>query len=115
MDLQKLKTDFPDWEDHAEKAPSPVIKRLMLNLKPVAVINTIMYVDYIGPEDKKVVFTDYFKKELPNLEAYFAAVYKANRVLSAKQMDEMKLNWLQQLMNEFKPKYVHFNIYKEEK
>lgn len=110
MELQKIKNKFPEWEAHTEKAPTLLIRRIMINIKPVALINNILYVDYIGSEEKKSIFNDYFNKELINLESYCSVIYGATRVLNAKNLDKAKLEWLRVLMNEFKPRHVSFNI-----
>ena len=110
MKINEIQTDFPNWEEKATKAPANVIHRLMVNLKPVAKINTILYVEYIGEESKKEVFQNYFNKEKSNLESYLSVVYQTNRVLSSKQLDKTKLDWLKNLIEIYKPKHINFNL-----
>lgn len=115
MKVQKIKCSFEDWEEHINKAPSKVIQRIMVNLKPVSIINSILYIEYVGPKDKATVFNEYFKKERINVENYLAPIYGTNRVLNGKELDQEKLNWLENLVNNFQPKNINFNIYKKER
>lgn len=110
MEIQKLVNDFSDWELHTNNSPTLIIKRIMLSLKPVVLINSILYVDYIGEEEKKSIFNEYFNKELINLESYCSVIYGATRVVNAKNLDKTKLEWLKVLINEYKPRHISFNI-----
>ena len=110
MKIANISMKFPDWETHASKAPSKVIERLMINLRPVVKINMLMYVDYVGDEDKKEVFSEYFNKEKRNLESYLSIVYQVNRVSSSKNLNKDKLEWLNNLVEVYKPKNISFNL-----
>lgn len=111
--INKVENKFPDWESHASNATDKVIERLILNLKPIAIINNILYVDYIGPEDKKSVFQEYFDNKRTLLESYISTKYPIVRILSGKNMEANKIGWLKELFNEYQPKGVEFSIHKQ--
>ncbi len=111
--ISKVENNFPEWEGLPAKTESKVVGRLLINLKPLVIINNILYVDYIGPEDKKTVFQEYFNKERAALEAFVSTVYPIVRILSGKNMETQQINWLKQLFNEYQPKGVEFSIHKQ--
>ncbi len=112
--INKLENKFPEWDSLATNATDKVTERLILNLKPIAIINNILYVDYIGPEDKKTVFQEYFNKQRTSLEAYVSTVYPIIKILSGKNMEAQKISWLKELFIEYQPKGVEFSIHKPE-
>lgn len=112
--INKLENNFPEWESLATNAGDKVLERLIINLKPIAIINNILYVDYIGSEDKKSVFQEYFNNKRTSLEAYISTTYPIIKILSGKNMETQKISWLKELFMEYNPKGVEFSIHKPE-
>jgi len=107
-----MEVKFDKWEEISKKSSNKIIERILLNLKPVLIIDNILYVDYIGEEDKKEIFNEYFNKEKVNIVSYLRKHYSFYKILSSKNLDLKKINWLKELAETFQPKGISFNILK---
>ena len=98
-----------DWEKQSSLENNPWVKRVLANLEPIGVVNNILYVKYCGTEDKKKLVFEYFLKLTPELNK-FSLQFGANFIKSAKDINEVKLYWLENLIEKFKPNKIDFNL-----
>jgi len=104
-----VRTKIEGWTNAALNVENAWVSRILANIEPIAQVNSIVYVKYIGPEDKKEAVFEAFKKYTPELNA-FVIQFGASFVQASKDLDSVKLTWLETLIEKFQPKGIEFSI-----
>lgn len=105
----KVRIEIPEWNDKISKSNNPWVSRILANLTPIAQIDSVIYVKYSGPKDKKKAVFNAFKKYTPELNAFmvnFGGAY----IQASKDLDMVKLSWLELLIEKYQPKGIQFSI-----
>lgn len=102
------RTIIPNWSQECELVPNKLVNRVLANLEPVVQIDSVIYIKYIGPEDKKALVFEAFKKCQLELNQ-FAAKFNA-KIIKAEKIDNIKLKWLEGLIEKYQPNKVEFSI-----
>jgi len=106
----KIINNFNEWENQTKSSNNKLIERLMANLKPIIVIDNVIYLEYIGEENKKEVFFEYYNNAKENLINHLNIYYEINKIQGAKDLNHKKLEWLSSLVEKFQPQNINFSI-----
>lgn len=99
-----------DW--YLIKTDIKILERLIANFELIAIINNIAIIKFSGePSKKEIVIKNYriYKQDFAQL---VNSNLHTNGVVIRENIDEVKLDWLKKLINEFEPKKIDFNIAK---
>jgi len=89
------------------------IERIFANLESIGNINGVLCLKYVGPEDKKDLVLQAFKTKKPFIDQLVKSSYPdIKKVVIRNNIDEIKLEWLEKLIEKFEPKGVQISIMK---
>lgn len=102
------KIEKESWDNvlNESQNQSPIIKRLIANLNGLYIVNSTLIVDYIGPEDKKKIFSMYFIKYIEDLKEFLKNYFKSkniiiDNVVSIKRinLEVLKEKWIEYVLS----------------
>jgi len=99
-----------NWQENSQKTNNKLIQRLMANLSPIAIINDSIYLEYIGDENKKTVFFEYYNNAKSELTDFLNELYGVVKIEGGKDLSKEKLKWLEEIIKKFEPQNIEFSI-----
>lgn len=104
-----IKTDI-DLKQAESVDNEKIINRLIANFKAIGIIEDTLYIKYSGEELKKDLVRDAYIKNKVSFDLHIGSVFNVKHVRIKKDINEIKLQWLESLVSKFNPKNINFSI-----
>lgn len=105
-----IKNNVEGWEEFVGTVEDVLLNRILSNLYPVAIVNESIYLNYVGDEEKKRVFMEYYNNKKAELVVLLKEKYGISNIKGGKNLSEEKLEWLEGLVQKFEPTNINYSI-----
>jgi hypothetical protein len=107
----KVQTKIP-WTENISKIENQIVKRILENFYPTAIIDNTIFLKYQGEENKKSIVGKYYKEHFLEIKQELVVLFGVSVIKFTKQVDlkEENLFYLENLINKFQPSGIKFQI-----
>ena len=109
MKVSKIKEE--DWISKVSSIENKWVNRILNNLTPIIIIDNTLYFQFSGEEENKVQVFEAYKKYKLEIEEQIRLLFNVSNFASGKNIDEIKLKWLEGLVSKFGPSEIKFKLF----
>ncbi len=99
-------TNLNEWSQLSEAAPTKILSRIIVNTYPLVISNSILYLIYIGDEEKKDVFNKLYKEEKINLLTYLKIHFNIIALKPVNTIKKHEMEWILDYSKNFNAKKI---------
>jgi hypothetical protein len=103
-------TNFNEWSQLEEAAPTNILSRIIANTYPLVISNSILYLIYIGDEEKKDIFNKFYKEEKINLLTYLKNTYQIIALKPVNTIKKDEMEWIIKYSEKFGAKKISWQF-----